>query len=107
MKFCLFQIRKDPQKYVILHRRQKEYEASYGDSTFFSLPPKSSSASEKKQTKSESPLTLTRMKLTLKEKATEMWTKLVSGDETILKDILKASVSAIKNIAKPIGVDQG
>lgn len=47
------------------------------------------------------------MKLTLKEKATEMWTKLVSGDETILKDILKASVSAIKNIAKPIGVDQG
>ena len=41
----LFQILKNPKKYVIMHRRQKQYEAAYGENTFFSLPSKPSASS--------------------------------------------------------------
>ena len=41
----LFQILKNPKKYVTMHRRQKQYEAAYGKNTFFFLPSKPSASS--------------------------------------------------------------
>lgn len=111
---------KHPEKYVILHQRQKEYEAAYGESTFFSLPPKLTSGAELKRSDAtvrdlnrsdanivDTSFTLTRMKISLQETSTKLWTKLISGDEIFLKDILKASVSSIKNFATPVGDDLG
>ena len=120
--YCIykFQILRNPEKYIILHRRQREYEAAYGDSTFFALPPKPDSCSELRRADAtvgelersdanivDNSFSLTRMKLSLEENASEMWTKLVTGDRVFLKNTLKFTIATIKNSAKPVGGRSG
>ncbi|MEW8548201.1 MAG: hypothetical protein AB2693_32255 [Candidatus Thiodiazotropha sp.] len=113
---------KNPEKYIILHRRQQEYEAAYGESTFFSLPPKSGSNSndvtEDETETAEDDLnrrnanivdnsfSMTRMKMALEEKSTQFWKKLVSGDKAFMMSTLKGSISLIRNVAKPVGKEK-
>lgn len=100
-----------------MHRRQKEYETAYGDSTFFSLPPKQNS-SDKQLRRGDATVrelgrsdanivdnsfSLTRMKISIEEKSTRIWRTLISGDKAFVMDMLKGSISLIKNIATPVG----
>lgn len=104
------EILRNPENYIVLHRRQKEYEAAYGDATFFSLPPKQASRSELRRadaTVRVNSFSLTRMKLSLEEKASEMWSKLETGDRVFLKSTLKFTATAIRKIATPIGNGTG
>ena len=78
----LFQILKNPKKYVIMHR-QKQYEAAYGKNTFFSLPSKPSASSGnlkradanvRELTRSDANVkdtsfTLTKLRMTLNERS--------------------------------------
>ena len=116
----LFQILKNPKKYVIMHRRQKQYEAAYGENTFFSLPSKPSAsggnlkradANVRELTRSDANVkdtsfTLTKLRMALNERSTAIYTKLISGDKGFLMDSLKTTVSIIQNIAKPIGENE-
>ena len=79
----LFQILKNPKKYVIMHRRQKQFEAAYGENTFFSLPSKPSASSGnlkradtnvRELTRSDANIkdtsfTLTKLRMTLNEQS--------------------------------------
>ena len=114
-----FQMIRNPEQYIILHRRQQEYEAAYGESTFFSLPPKPGTTGNDANTEDElettegeldrsanivdNSFTMTRMKMALEEKSTQFWKKLVSGDKAFLMGTLKGSISLIRNTTKPVG----
>ena len=63
----LFQILKNPKKYVIMHRRQKQYEAAYGENTFFSLPSKPSASSGNLKTADANVRELTRSDANIKD----------------------------------------
>ena len=117
--FSAFQILKNPDKYIVLHRRQKEYEAAYGENTFFSLPPRPTSSDQRLQRGDatvgeldrsdanikDTSFTLTKLKMSLEEKANEIWMKLVSGDKAFLMASLKTNVALIRSTATIIGGD--
>ena len=118
--FSMFQIRKNPGKYVKMHRRQKQYEAAYGDCTLFSIPSnrqspgsnvESPNVTERELKRSDANVKdkafkLTRIKMKFTERATAVWIKLKSGDKEFLMGSLKATVSIIKNAATPIGENE-